>query len=87
MDSEIKFGKINKYDKFKGVGEIVSLDNIYFFTINNLMDHNINNGDLVKFRAEKINEKNMAFFVNKINENYKLKSNSIKSKIYNSYYN
>ena len=81
---EIKIGKIKNMDKQNGVGEIVTIDDIYTFTIDNLKDKNVENGDLVKFRGEKINDKNMAFFVNKIDETYELKHNPIKSKIYNS---
>ncbi len=75
-----KIGKIKNYQN--GAGEIVTQDDTYLFTINDIKDDNISNGDLVKFRAEKVHDNCRAFFVKKINENFELKKNTIKSKIY-----
>ena len=77
-----KIGKIKSINNEFGVGEIVDTETIYLFTINDIKE-DINVGDLVKFRAENINNENKAFFINKIDENYKLNDSYIKSKIYN----
>ena len=78
MDTDIKIGKVKDYNKFSGVGEIVTIDDTYIFTLDNLVDCNIDNGDIVKFRAEKVNDKNIAFFVNK----YDLNTDTAKAKKY-----
>ena len=59
MDTDIKIGKVKDYNKFSGVGEIVTIDDTYIFTLDNLVDCNIDNGDIVKFRAEKVNDKKL----------------------------
>lgn len=82
MDSEIKIGKVKEYNKLSGVGEVVATDDIYFFTSENLKSDIVEKGDLVKFRAETVNNKKVAFFVDKIDNNYEFKKNTIKNKIY-----
>ena len=76
-----KIGKIKDIDKDFGVGEIVAANDIYMFTIDDLNDE-IKNGDIVKFRSEVVNGKNRAFFINKIDYNYKMKDNIARGKIY-----
>ena len=71
-----KDGKIYKIYKDNGVGYIVDEENKYLFTIfdvNTKWDE-LADGDLVRFRAEQINDTNRARFVKKnnlVNENKK----------------
>ena len=81
-DNINKIGKIKEINKEFGVGEIVTIDDVYLFTINDIKE-DINVGDIVKFRGEDVNEEKRAFFVNKIDSNYKIKKNMVKAKLYN----
>ena len=78
-----KIGKIKELNKEFGIGKIVSTDDIYLFTINDIKE-NLNIGDLVRFRGEEVNEEKRAFFITKVNNDYILNNNNIiKSKIFN----
>ncbi len=71
----IKIGKIRKIDYDKGIGEIVTSDSNYFFTIDDISyNGTLFKGDNVKFRAENVQGVNKAYFVNKINHDFKLES-------------
>lgn len=76
-----KIGRVKEINKELGVGKIIDIDNIYLFTINDIKE-DINVGDIVKFRGENVKNTKKAFFVNKITEDYEIKDNYIKSKIY-----
>ena len=81
----IALGKIRKIDYDKGVGEIVTKDKSCFFTINeiNNSSDNLQPGDVVRFRAELVQERNKAYFVSKVEENYELNySDEPQSKTY-----
>lgn len=77
-----KIGKIKEFNKKFGVGEIVSIDGVYKFTINDINEE-LNPLDIVKFRGEVVNDVKRAFFVKKIENDYELKNRIIKSKLYN----
>jgi hypothetical protein len=66
--SKKSVGKILKIDYDLGYGEIVTDDcDICIFTTNNISCHDkVNQGELVKFREEKRQDYDIAFFVNKI---------------------
>ena len=81
--NKTKIGRVKSYDDIQGVGEIVDTTDIYLFTVDSLGGNKIEKGDLVKFRAEEVNDTKKAFFVNKISEDYVLKNGIIKGKIYN----
>ena len=81
--NKTKIGRVKSYDDIQGVGEIVDTTDIYLFTVDCLSGNKIEKGDLVKFRAEEVNDTKKAFFVNKISEDYVLKNGIIKGKIYN----
>lgn len=81
-DNINKIGKIKTIDKEYGVGEIVAIDDLYLFTVNDIKE-DLNVGDIVKFRGEEVNEEKRAFFVDKIDETFEIKNNMIKSKIFN----
>ena len=66
-------GKIRNYDNNTGLGEIVSSNGVFMFTLGDLKYQDVNIGDLVKFRAERIHNANRAFFINKIQLGYELK--------------
>ena len=81
----IALGKVRKIDYDKGVGEIVTKDNSFFFTINEILNSsdNLQPGDVVKFRAELVQDKSKAYFVSKVDENYELNnSDEPQSKTY-----
>ena len=59
---------IGKVKEYNGVsGTIVTADDSYMF-LDSDVNSKISAGDLVKFRAEKVNETNRAFFVKQYNE-------------------
>ena len=63
-----KTGKIYKILKENGVGYIVDDSNMYLFTMNDSKEFELLNiGDIVRFRAEKVNNEFRAFFVKKQN--------------------
>ena len=76
-----KIGKIKSIDTNFGTGVIVDNETTYLFTLNDLKG-NVESGDLVKFRAEIVNDQNRAFFVNKIDQNYEMKDNLFRGKKY-----
>lgn len=81
----IALGKVRKIDYDKGVGEIVTKDNTFFFTINEIINDNnsIQPGDIVKFRAEQVQDRSKAYFISKVAENYQLNiSDEPQSKTY-----
>ena len=77
-----KIGRVKELNKGFGVGKIVAVDDTYLFTINDFKEE-INVGDIVKFRGEQVNKENRAYFVSKIDKNYEINNNIIKSKKYN----
>ena len=79
----IKIGKVRYYDVLNGIGEIVDTNYSYLFTIDSLENKKVENGDLVKFRAEIVNDTKRAFFIEKIDNNYELKDRLIKGKLLN----
>lgn len=81
---KITIGRIREYDEISGTGEIISLQSSYMFLIDDVCDKEINKGDLVKFRAEKVNNINKAFFIRKYETNKELNGKIAKSKIYRS---
>ena len=79
-----KIGKITKWNKSIGTGEITTEDKIYIFTANCLKDTTLKEGDLVQFRAEKAQIEDKAFFIKKYSENEELPRKKIAhSKLYN----
>ena len=67
----ITIGKIREIDYSKGVGEIVTVDKIYQFTVNDSSSFNdLKKGDLVRFRGEKVNNIDKAFFVDVVGPDY-----------------
>ncbi len=70
-----KNGKIYKIEKEKGLGYIADENEIYLFTLNDTnCDYNeLEVGMLVRFRAEKKDIVNRAFFIKKLD--LKLKNN------------
>ena len=77
-------GRIREYDEKSGIGEIISLQNSYMFLIDDLCYNDASKGDLVKFRAEKVNDINKAFFIRKFENKKELNGKISKSKIYKS---
>ena len=82
--NETVIGKIRSIDYNKGVGEIVSSNNTFMFTIDDLSTNDkYNEGDLVKFRAELVQDTPKAYFINKITpEEIKDNYNILRSKTY-----
>ena len=75
-----KIGKVTDYDKYFGVGEIASINDIYMFTINDIKEE-IYKGDLVRFRGEEVNDGvKRAFFVKKVELTDDMKDVYIKGK-------
>ena len=71
--NKIALGKIRTIDYTLGVGEVVTSDGIFMFTIDDISTkEELHPGDLVKFRAEKIHDIQKAYFVSKINKGYKI---------------
>ena len=71
--NRIIVGKIRTIDYTLGVGEIVTPDGNYMFTIDDIStEEELQVGDMVKFRAENIHDIQKAYFVNKINKEYKI---------------
>ena len=65
--NNIQVGKIRNINYKTGVGEITTSDNNFLFTIEDLSTADIiNEGDLVRFRAEIVNETPKAYFVSRI---------------------
>jgi hypothetical protein len=80
--NKINVGKIRSFNEETGVGEIVTSSNTYMFTLNDLKTPNIEEGDLVKFRGELINDTNKAFFVTKITPEHDLSPVGLKGKVF-----
>ena len=76
-------GKVKEYDKKHGVGKIISIQNIYMFTNDDVYEE-IDKGDLVKFRAELVHGKPKAFFIHKYELIDDMGGKIAKSKIYKS---
>ncbi len=73
---DFKIGKIYSFNKTTGVGQIVTDEKIYMFTIDDLLVpiEELNDGDIVKFKGEKVYDKvDKAFFIKKL----KIDSNKI----------
>ena len=83
----VTIGRVSQFSNEKGVGKIVTPDNIFMFTIDDLTDDSINNGDLVKFRAEKIHDEYKAFFVSKCDMEEYINKEANKNKVYKNEYN
>ena len=54
--NKTKIGRVKSYDDIQGVGEIVDTTDIYLFTVDSLSGKKKKKGDLVKFRAEEVND-------------------------------
>ncbi len=74
-------GKVKEYNGISGT--IVTPEDSYLF-LDSDIDNSVNVGDLVKFRAEEINEIKRAFFVKPYSENT-LDRNSNKDKANSSF--
>jgi hypothetical protein len=71
--NKIYLGKIRTIDYMLGVGEVVTSDGDFMFTIDDISTkEELHPGDLVKFRGEKIHDIQKAYFVSKINKGYKI---------------
>ena len=81
---KITIGRIREYDEKSGIGEIISLQSSYMFLKDDICYKDVNKGDLVKFRAEKIHDTNKAFFIRKYEDNKELNGKIAKSKVYKS---
>ena len=78
--NNIQIGKIRNIDYSKGVAEIVTSNQKYLFI---LEDNNLQEGDIVKFRAEIINDTPKAFFAKKVDlANGEKEYKVLKSKTY-----
>ena len=75
-------GKVAYYNQEKGVGRIITNEHTFMFILDDLLDKDVNRGDLVKFRAEKVNNEYRAFFISKYDMNKFNDSKNNKSKIY-----
>lgn len=79
----IKIGKIKDFDSKYGVGSVVDSDNTYIFTINDIKEP-VQAGDVVRFRAEVINNQYKASFIKKVdNDGFDNKIKIIQGKKYN----
>ncbi len=65
--NKILFGKIRTIDNELGIGEIITPEDSFRFLLEDKMT-DLEAGDIVSFRAEQIDGKNRAFFINKIEE-------------------
>ena len=72
-----KTGKILLIKKEEGIGYVVDGEKEYLFTLNdtNTDFNNLEKEDLVRFRAELVNNIDRAFFVKKVLKNEKTNQN------------
>lgn len=64
-NSPVKYGKVYNFDGL--VGEIITEDNTYYFTIDNILDNQIiNNDDWVRFNSKGENIFPEAYYISKI---------------------
>lgn len=64
-DLQYKVGKVKKFDGY--IGNIVSDDNLYYFTKNDINDDEIINvGDIVKFNSKSSEGFPQAYYINKV---------------------
>lgn len=64
-NSPVKYGKVYNFDGL--VGEIITEDNRYYFTIDNILDNQIiNNDDWVRFNSKGENIFPEAYYISKI---------------------
>lgn len=64
---DYKIGKIVNYNQKTGVGHIISLYGTYLFTVEDLYDADIQEGDIVRFKGEKVYKtEDKAFFIKKL---------------------
>jgi hypothetical protein len=82
--NKLTIGKVKEYNSKQGVGEIISIYNSYMFTKDDVCYDTLKEGDIVKFRAEKVHDKNKAFFINKYELTDEIGGKIEKSKIYKS---
>ena len=78
--NKVMLGKIINIDYKTNTGEILTSDEKYLFIIEEKT--NFKEGDLVKFRAEKVQDTNKAYFVSKIDSKESIKFNILNSKTY-----
>ena len=64
----IQIGKIRNIDYNSGVGEVVGRENTFIFKITDDTPTDLQTNDFVIFRAEQVQNQNVAFFVKKYNE-------------------
>jgi hypothetical protein len=64
----IKIGKIRNIDYTSGIGEIVTNKDSYMFRITEEMPTDLNPNDYVLFRAEQVQNQNVAFFIKRYTE-------------------
>ncbi len=64
-NSPVKYGKVYNFDGL--VGEIITEDNTYYFTIDNILNNQIiNNDDWVRFNSKGENIFPEAYYISKI---------------------
>ena len=63
-----KIGKIRNIDYSSGTGEVVTSEDKYLFLITNDMPKDLSPNDFVLFRAEQVQNQNIAFFIKKYTE-------------------
>ena len=61
----IKIGKIRNIDYNSGVGEVVTNKDKYLFRITSEVPNDLTPNDYVLFRAEQVQNQNIAFFIKK----------------------
>ena len=75
-------GKVRHFNENTGVGEIVTSNGVYMFTLDDIKTPGLKDNDLVKFRAELIHSTKKAYFVTKIQPSYKLEELHIHGQTY-----
>lgn len=64
-NSPIKYGKVCNFDGL--IGEIITEDNTYYFTIDNILENQtINNNDLVRFNSKGEEIFPQAYYISKV---------------------
>ena len=84
-NNQVLIGKIRSINYSSGVGEIVTTNNSYMFTVDCISSPDkLLEGDIVKFRAESVHSVNKAYFIDKVDLNKSLEDYQVlKSKHYN----
>ena len=66
--NSIQIGKIRNIDYNSGVGEVVSSEDSFIFRITDDTPNDLKTNDYVIFRAEQVQNQNIAFFIKKYTE-------------------